>query len=1273
MSWIVWALLAAGALFGIGLIVWNLVTGEEEEDEEGYDGGATLVEGEKKKDGLADTLATTTEEYRTARKSRMLALKESLEASLEVRHGTESAASKDRMSMPWFMLVGGDMSGKTTLLANTGLPLPYGPAFEVDSRKKDAGRWWLYEDAVVLEAPNAAPVATSVDTTLESDQTQAVTTSDGWNTLLHMLRRERPDSPLNGIIVTVSALDLITAKSDPNRLRQQAERIKQFLERTRLVLGVRLPMHLIVTKCDTLPGFKSFAVNLPKERCHDTFGWANPNKLDAPFNADWVDLGFASLREQLEHLRDELLAAPDELVDADGLLVFVNELVELQEPLKEYMTTMIADGDKRPPLFFRGMYFCGDAIEHVSKKDMEESERTSGARSTVRLSSEVALDEASGKGHNLVFLRALFRDRIFREAGLARPVARFRLSRDRRVVVAQAAAALFLFGGGFGLWTSLNGYRSGDTMRTGLRQDAEEVVAVLSGMAIDLDEVKRGTGSPDSVMDRRMRDAAVIELVTEMRDVESIRKSAFIPASWFSPLPDDVRRSMVAGIENIVLPVSRERLQERIDRLLGTPDQGPDSTIYALGDPRALTEYLRDVKALSRNVGRFNALAARDSGSVTDLAQLLEYLFGERPLERDSSFTSADFQWALREASAPPIVVAPATVGAVVGRSMGLVASVARSAANQLAPRASAAAERAVDPEADLEALRGLGALVTLSDKDSGLVKSVSDSVIMGVRLARVIEDSIAAELRLAALRIGRDTASPADAERRLRDVIRRLFQLRFMERPGGRQVTGDIAPNQRLRWDVGRLELALSLRKEVDEAVITVATAFPGQSTERMQRAFEVQRRARTKDVAASAQRFTPLVATDTLVEIRTSVGNLELASSRIRRVALLLDSLGERPEGRKLTSAATRQAEQAVAMAQAVFEKGRFFEPVGDSIARWVGVLPLSYRAMGTVRDLEYEGALVQQWNPIWSLARDVKPALTFLRSPLADSTRLPRLLNDWENIVIAVERYERGDLSSTLGMLYRFIRQEMNVTDLQRCADAVAGADTTKPSTDVFVIRRRQYRAAMAARCGSAGTEAAMAYMRLRAAFASRLAGRFPFVDSARANAAEADPAAVREFLDQYDDFVRNGGVFALRSDPRLAAAAAPALGFLRDVAGVRAFMTPLMENPRRAPEYTLTIGDGDLQRVERWIHGQPVMLSAVEEDSTGQIPELTIQGGWTVVRAARMGEAFERVRVYDPDTKRELLIPSFPSVAPEIPGFAQQPSAAPRRQPARRAAR
>jgi len=1241
-----WLFVALFLFGGIGFFIYFFVFAEEEDEEEGegLDGGDTLaVTGKEGGETLSETLATTTEEYRTARKSRMIALKESLEASIETRHGMESASQKDRMTMPWFMLVGSDGSGKTTLLANTGLPLPYGPAFEVDSRKKDAGRWWLYEDAVVLEAPAAAPGTTATGTTLAPEQTQAVNTSEGWNTLLHMLRSERPDSPLNGIIVTISVQDLIDSRRDPEKLADQAERVRTFLDRTRRVLGVRLPMHVLVTKCDALPGFRSLVANLPPERRSDIFGWANPNKIETPFNPDWVDFGIAAMKQSLEDLRDELLAAPDELYDSDGLFVFVSEFTELHEPLKEFVTKLVNEEERRPPLFFRGMYFCGDAIE--PRVDDATAARSSGERSTVRITAEAALADTSG--HHLVFLRTLFKDKIFREAGLARPVSRVHFSRDRRVVLAQAAAILFAVIGGLGLWTTLNGFSRGDVLRTGLVHDAEQLSSVLAGMAIDLDEVKRGMSGEDSIMDRRMRDAAVIELVAEMRNVEPIRKSAFIPASWFSPLPQDVRRSMVTGIESIVLPVTRERLQERVGRLLGSAGiETGEEGVYGDGDPRSLATYLRDVRALSRNVTRFNTLATTDSGTVEDLAALLEYVYAERPLGGDGALTSGDFVAALRQASAPGIDVTDQMTQSVIARSVGMVASVARFSSAQLRQR-PAAEEATIRPDGDLAALRGLHTLVQLSDDSTGLVAAVEDSIILGMPLSRIVQDSMNAQLRAAAMIIGRDSIAPDDAERRLRSVITTLFGLPLMDSIAGHDIAADIEPGQRMRWDVGRLELALSLRGDFDQALLTVASAFQGRPLDRMRRAFQVQLRARALDAAASAQRFTPLGSDDPAVEVKGSLDNLDLASPRILRTAVMLDTLGLSVQGRRLTAAGARQAEQGLATAFRIFERGRYFEPNTKTVAAWLGIQPLSFAAMGVKDSIELTDKLLQHANGAWGMLGDVEKALRYLALPGMDSTRAPGLVAEWTAIVAALRGFEQADPNSTLMQLVRFVRDDMGVRDVESCRAALAPAAENTPTTDAFVLRRRHLRAAMAGRClGGGASQAAASYDRLRALFASRLAGRFPFVDTAAtASAPDVDPTAVREFYRQYDAFVATGAPTALRSDPRMETSAREALVFLDRIDSTRAFMAPLMDNDRRAPTFGLIVGD----RARSWSYGEPLVVRSVVPDSADK----TVQGGWAALRhASAPAGGYERIRFFHPDRKLELRLPVFPGAAPAI---------------------
>lgn len=1289
-TWLPIALLVVGGLSAV-FFVWYWIAGGEEEEDEGEGRGAGIDDDTlaTTAPGMDATLLTTAEEFKsTARKSRMIALKESLERSLDSRETGAKLSAQDRMKMPWFLLVGADGSGKKTLLANTGLSLPFGPPLEVDSQRKDAGKWWLFDQAVVLEAPPAAPGTTDNASTLPPGQTVA-DSSVGWNTLLHMLRRERPDSPLNGIIVTISCADLIGARNSPERMEEQADRIRTFLERTRKFLGVRIPLHVLVTKCDAMPGFRSFADALPEKRRNDIFGWANGADPETRFDPAWVDAGFTQLQAELVKLRDEVLAAPETVRDSVGVFIFDNEFGDLQEPLKAFVARLMPIGERRPSLFFRGFYFTGDTLEvgpggQVDDKTLNEQK----TRRTMQLSAEIA-----GAPHNLVFLKSLFTEKIFKEAGLAKPIARVRLSRDRRVVATQAAAIILAMVGGFGLYTSINGYRRDqEIVRAGLKADADALMRVLSGLAIDLDDIRHGDRlGESSPLDRRARDAAVIELVAQMRDVPNMKvRSAFIPSSWFSPLPNEIQESMMAGIQSLVLPVMRQRLQERADRLLAarsTADSLVPDELDA-SDPRSLTTYLEDVRILSRNITRYNSLADSTGGSVSELSGLLDYLFGER-IGQDTSLARQDFEDALLRASAPKITLPPAMAQTVVRRAMTMINGIAEASARQLAPPANARV--AIDPQRDLEALRGLANLVELVDPRRGVVFTVSDSVILGVRLARTVEDSIKAALDRAASFIARDTLSQQDAGNRLRAVIGNLSQYRLMARNEDRSIAGEMRPNERMRWDIGSLELALGLQNEFLQAQVTMADAFPGQPADRFRRALEVQLRARTLDVAASAQRFTPLEATASpLTEARAASQNLRDATDRLLRLATVLDSLRAGAEGRKLISAATRQAENALAMARIHFDAMHAkYAPNTAEIAKWQGRFPFNFVALGVMDTLTREAAAYRHASDVKEISDAVLESIRFLRVRAnPDSLRAPRLLADWEAIVMASQKQQRSDPSASLTQLYRYV-SDLSMFELARCTEAAAVADSSPVNNDPFLIRRRQFQAALVSRCGTGGAEAVLAaYARLRATFTQRLAGRYPFADSTYTATGEADPAAIREFFRQLDEYMIATDV-AMRSHPTLAQTAQPAIQWVEAIQRVRPFVMPFAAEGARSsvPAYSLLVSKAsaddtmpmallELQLGQRlssveeldtehsWRSGDSVKVILTPFDTARARTLFAAAGTWGIVRLAQAKPMGVRVRFFDPDTKIEVMLPVFPATAPDL--------AAPPRPPVQQAA-
>jgi hypothetical protein len=449
---------------------------------------------------------------------------------------------------------------------------------------------------------------------------------------------------------------------------------------------------------------------------------------------------------------------------------------------------------------------------------------------------------------------------------------------------------------------------------------------------------------------------------------------------------------------------------------------------------------------------------------------------------------------------------------------------------------------------------------------------------------------------------------------------------------------------------------LALALRGEFLQAVVAIADAFPGQPPERMRRALEVQLRARALDVAASAQRFTPtLGGGDNIIEIRTESANLEGASSRLLRLAILFDTLKAAAEGKKLVAAGARQAEHALAMAQALVDRQRYFAPQTTEIAKWQGVIPISFAALGVTDSLSFGSVLISHTTDLRTLAHDIAPALRYLRQKGVDSVHVPRLLIEWEDLGSSVARYERGDFTSSLGSLHRYLRETMSMSDLVSCAAVAAQPDTTKPSLELFVLRRRQFRAALVSRCvAGASRDAVSAYGKLRSLFASRLAGRFPFVDTVQAvRAADADVTSLREFFKQYDAFAVVNDV-ALRSDPTLTQTARGATSFLDQVAQVRSFMSPFVESgaERRLPEYSLLVHIGDEDLEQRWRYGDSVHVATLV-DSLGNEKPVYARGPWAPLRYARMKrDSTATIRFFHPDTKLELALPVFPVTAPEI---------------------
>jgi type VI secretion system protein ImpL len=165
--------------------------------------------------------------------------------------------------LPWYLIIGGSGSGKTTALLNSGLRFPlaekHGHGAVRGSGATGHCDWWFTDQSVFIDVAGRY-------TTHERDRVQD---RQAWGVFLELLRRTRPRHPLNGVLMAVSVPDLLDLSADG--VVERAKILRARLDELHMALRVRLPVYFLLTKCDLLPGFV------------DWFGGLNRADRDQPW------------------------------------------------------------------------------------------------------------------------------------------------------------------------------------------------------------------------------------------------------------------------------------------------------------------------------------------------------------------------------------------------------------------------------------------------------------------------------------------------------------------------------------------------------------------------------------------------------------------------------------------------------------------------------------------------------------------------------------------------------------------------------------------------------------------------------------------------------------------------------------------------------------------------------------------------------------------------------------------------------------------------------
>lgn len=336
---------------------------------------------------------------------------------------TRKLSGRYLYELPWYLIVGAPGSGKTTALRNAGLQFPLAAQMgDLAVRGVGGTRscdWWFTDQAVLVDTAGRF-------TTQDSD---AATDKGTWTGFLALLKKSRPRQPLNGVLVTVSVSDLLL-KSDAERERY-AQLVTLRLQELQQTLAVRLPVYLLVTKCDLMAGFAESFEAMDKARRAIPWGYA----LDRAQPAGWQAVLESEFDLLLGRLNDGLvdtLAAEADLPRRQRIYGFPNQFATLRTPLHDFVRQVFSKSPTATDPSLRGVYFVSGTQEGTP------IDRVLGAVARrYRLDSQ-AQDAQQGTGRSY-FLQRLLTEVVFAEQGLAGSDRRWE---QRRRVAALAGYAL---------------------------------------------------------------------------------------------------------------------------------------------------------------------------------------------------------------------------------------------------------------------------------------------------------------------------------------------------------------------------------------------------------------------------------------------------------------------------------------------------------------------------------------------------------------------------------------------------------------------------------------------------------------------------------------------------------------------------------------------------------------------------------------------------------------------------------------------------------------
>ncbi|MEE3170113.1 MAG: type VI secretion system membrane subunit TssM [Pseudomonadota bacterium] len=332
--------------------------------------------------------------------------------------------------LPWYLVMGLEDAGKTSLIQRSGQTYTLTNVTRNHRADRNAFGfdWWIGDQGVLID-PDGELLSQS-----NGEGAGAEVQKRLWHHFVAWLEQNRPQRPLNGVVVAVDLASLSVA--DPQQRKAQAIVLRTRLRELMEQLGSRLPVYVTFTKLDLLYGFGTLARTLTRSEKESVLGFTF--RLEGQIdNDDWLQEFAERFEAMVGRLTDRL---PDVLVqtrDAEersAAYSFTRQLAGLKPALEQFLTDLLSADVFSTPALVRGTYFTS-----VLQEGVPEDAFVSAAAASYQLATPIQPAQRAGQSAHL-FTETLFPGVIYPEAGLASDNQRVVRGRQRRLATAAVIA-----------------------------------------------------------------------------------------------------------------------------------------------------------------------------------------------------------------------------------------------------------------------------------------------------------------------------------------------------------------------------------------------------------------------------------------------------------------------------------------------------------------------------------------------------------------------------------------------------------------------------------------------------------------------------------------------------------------------------------------------------------------------------------------------------------------------------------------------------------------